>query len=80
MNQLSVLTVDGYDASLYVERGHLVVRGGFPSEGEVREIRFPRGRCEIERIVVRAKGGNDVHGGYRLVCPHGDRSFVRGVG
>jgi hypothetical protein len=31
MNQSSVLTVDGYDATLYVERGHLVVRDGFPS-------------------------------------------------
>jgi CRISPR-associated protein Cas1 len=56
MNE-SVLVVEGYDARLYVERGHLVTRDGFPNEGKVREIHFPRGRCSIERIVVRARGG-----------------------
>jgi hypothetical protein len=54
----SVLVVEGYDARLYVERGHLVTRDGFPNEGKVREIHFPRGRCSIERIVVRAPGGS----------------------
>jgi CRISPR/Cas system-associated endonuclease Cas1 len=52
-----VLVVQGYDAKLYVERGHLVVHDGFPNEGKLREVRFPRGRCSIERIVVRAGGG-----------------------
>lgn len=51
------LLVSGYDASLYVERGHLVIRDGFPNEGNARELRFPRGRCAIKRIVVRAPGG-----------------------
>ncbi|HUY39977.1 MAG TPA: CRISPR-associated endonuclease Cas1 [Candidatus Dormibacteraeota bacterium] len=57
MTDPSVLTIEGYDARLYVERGHIVIRDGFPSEGKVREIRFPRGRCEVKRIVVRAPGG-----------------------
>lgn len=53
----SVLVLEGYDARLYVERGHLVTRDGFANEGKIRETRFPRGRCAIERIVVRAPGG-----------------------
>ena len=57
MSNENVLTVDGYKASLFVERGHLVIRDGFPSEGQVRETHFPRGRCEVERIVIRAPGG-----------------------
>jgi CRISPR-associated protein Cas1 len=52
----TILTVDGYNASLHVERGHLVVRDGFTQEDR-REIRFPRGRCRVNRIVVRAPGG-----------------------
>src|SRR5579863_5840172 len=52
-----VLVVQGYDAKLYVERGHLVVHDGFPNEGTRREVRFPRGRCSVARIVVRAGGG-----------------------
>jgi CRISPR-associated endonuclease Cas1 len=52
----SVLVVDGYSTSLNVERGHLIVRDGFTA-GDRREIHFPRGRCAIERIVVRARGG-----------------------
>lgn len=56
MNTSSVLVVEGYAASLNVERGHLVVRDGFTTEDR-REIHFPRGRCAIERIVVRAPGG-----------------------
>lgn len=52
-----VLVLEGYDARMYVERGHLVTRDGFANEGKVREIRFPRGRCSVERIVVRAPGG-----------------------
>jgi CRISPR/Cas system-associated endonuclease Cas1 len=51
-----VLTVEGYDARLYVERGHLVVKDGFTAEDR-REIHFPRGRCAVERIVIRAQGG-----------------------
>src|SRR5579863_4029148 len=51
------ITVEGYNASLRVERGHLVIRDGFASEGKTREIRFPRGRCSVERIVIRAPGG-----------------------
>jgi CRISPR/Cas system-associated endonuclease Cas1 len=54
----SVYVVQGYDASVYVERGHLVIRDGFPGEGKSREIRFPRGRCEIHRILFRAPGGS----------------------
>jgi CRISPR-associated protein Cas1 len=56
MSNSSVLIVEGYDAKLYVERGHLVVRDGFAPEGR-REIHFPRGRCAVERIVIRAPGG-----------------------
>jgi CRISPR-associated protein Cas1 len=52
-----ILVVEGYDAKLYVERGHLVTRDGFANEGKIREIRFPRGRCSVERIVIRAPGG-----------------------
>ena len=52
-----VLVLEGYDARLYVERGHLVTRDGFANEGKIREIRFPRGRCAVERIVIRAPGG-----------------------
>jgi CRISP-associated protein Cas1 len=53
----SVLVIEGYDARLFCERGHLVTRDGFANEGKIREIRFPRGRCAIERIVIRAPGG-----------------------
>lgn len=53
----SVYVVEGYDAALYVERGHLVVRDGFASQEKIRETHFPRGRCEVERIVIRAQGG-----------------------
>jgi CRISPR-associated endonuclease Cas1 len=53
----SVLVLEGYDARLYVERGHLVTRDGFANEGKIRETRFPRGRCAVERIVIRAPGG-----------------------
>jgi CRISPR-associated endonuclease Cas1 len=52
----SVLVVEGYAASLNVERGHLVVKDGFTKEDR-REIHFPRGRCTVERIVIRAPGG-----------------------
>lgn len=52
----SVLVVEGYAASLNVERGHLVVKDGFTTEDR-REIHFPRGRCAVERIVIRAPGG-----------------------
>lgn len=57
MNSTKIITVEGYNASLKVERGHLVVRDGFPNEGKLRETRFPRGRCEVKRIVIRAPGG-----------------------
>ncbi len=57
MHNDRVLTIEGYNAQLFVERGHLVTRDGFASEGKTREIRFPRGRCSIERIVIRAPGG-----------------------
>jgi CRISP-associated protein Cas1 len=53
----SVLVLEGYDARMYVERGHLVTRDGFANEGMVREMHFPRGRCAIERLVIRARGG-----------------------
>ncbi len=53
----TVLVLEGYDARLYVERGHLVTRDGFANEGKIRETRFPRGRCAVERIVIRAPGG-----------------------
>ena len=52
-----ILILEGYDARMYVERGHLVTRDGFANEGKIRETRFPRGRCSIERIVIRAPGG-----------------------
>jgi CRISPR-associated protein Cas1 len=56
MNASSVLVVQGYAASLNVERGHLIVRDGFTTQDQ-REIHFPRGRCAVERIVIRAPGG-----------------------
>jgi CRISPR-associated protein Cas1 len=52
-----ILVLEGYDARMYVERGHLVTRDGFANEGKIRETRFPRGRCSVERIVIRAPGG-----------------------
>ena len=55
--QNSVLVIEGYDARLFCERGHLVARDGFANEGTIRETRFPRGRCAVERIVIRAPGG-----------------------
>jgi CRISPR-associated endonuclease Cas1 len=33
------------------------VKDGFIAEGEAREVHFPRGRCEIDRIIVRASAG-----------------------
>jgi CRISPR-associated protein Cas1 len=53
----SILVVDGYGVRLEVERGQLVVHDGFPAEGATREIRFPRGRTDVQRIVVRASAG-----------------------
>ena len=47
---LKAMTFEFYRA------GQLVIRDGFPSEG-ARETRFPRGRCAVDRIVVRAPGG-----------------------
>jgi CRISPR-associated protein Cas1 len=52
-----VITLEGYNARVYVEGGHLVTRDGFANEGKVREVHFPRGRCAVERIVIRAPGG-----------------------
>ena len=54
----AVLVVEGYGAAIFVERGHLVVRDGFPGEGTHREIRFPRGRSRLKRLVVRAPHGS----------------------
>jgi CRISPR-associated endonuclease Cas1 len=54
----SVVVVEGYGADISVNRGHLVIKDGFASEGTLREIYFPRGRCEVERIIVRAPAGN----------------------
>lgn len=51
----AILVIDGYAARLFVERGHLVAATGFP--GEMQEMRFSRGRCELERILVRARAG-----------------------
>jgi CRISPR/Cas system-associated endonuclease Cas1 len=51
----SILVVEGYSASLNVERGHLIVRDGFTQQDR-REIHFPRGRCDVQRIVIRAPG------------------------
>ena len=56
MHDSKVITVQGYNAQLYVERGHLVIRDGFPNEGKEREIRFPRGRCRRANR-IRAPGG-----------------------
>jgi CRISPR-associated endonuclease Cas1 len=57
MQNERLLTIEGYNARIYVERGHLVTHDGFANEGMTREIRFPRGRCAVERIIVRAPGG-----------------------
>ena len=53
----NVLVVDGFGVSMNVERGHLIVKDGFLSDGELREIHFPRGRCKVDRIIVRASAG-----------------------
>jgi|GEM_PF-937444 len=53
----NVLVVDGFGVSMNVERGHLIVKDGFIADGELREIHFPRGRCEVDRIIVRASAG-----------------------
>jgi CRISPR-associated protein Cas1 len=53
----NVYVVQGYNANISVERGHLVIKDGFPGEGKSRETRFPRGRCDIERVLIRAPGG-----------------------
>jgi hypothetical protein len=71
--------IEGYNARIFVERGHLVTRDGFPNEGEIREIRFPRGRSRVERIVVRAPGGTISMEAIQLVFAHGDRDLVRGL-
>ena len=52
----NTLVVDGYSAKINVDRGHLVVSSGFTHE-EASDIHFPRGRCAVERIIVRAPGG-----------------------
>jgi CRISPR-associated protein Cas1 len=52
-----VLVVDGYGVTLNVERGHLVVRDGFPAEDALREVRFARGKSEVDRVIVRAPAG-----------------------
>ena len=54
---LRYLVVEGYDVRLNVERGHLVVVDGFANEGTRRETRFPRGRCKVQRIIVRSQAG-----------------------
>lgn len=53
-----VLIVDVYCVTLAVERGYLVIRDGFAAENTKREVRFPKGRCDIDRIVIRASAGN----------------------
>lgn len=52
----NVLLIEGYAARLYVERGHLIAITGFP--GEMQEVRYSRGRCEINRVLVRARAGS----------------------
>jgi CRISPR-associated endonuclease Cas1 len=52
-----VLVVDGYGVTLNVERGHLVVKHGFTADAYAQETHFPRGRCSVERIIVRAPAG-----------------------
>jgi CRISPR-associated endonuclease Cas1 len=51
-----ILVVEGYAASLTVHRGHLVIKDGFTLEDR-REIHFPRGRCAVRRVIIRAPGG-----------------------
>lgn len=53
-----VVVVEGYGVDISVIHGHLVVKDGFASEGTLREIYFPRGHCDVKRIVVRAPAGN----------------------
>lgn len=53
----AVVIVEGPNAQANVERSHLVIRDGWPAEGKSRELRFSRGRCDVERIVFRAIGG-----------------------
>src|ERR1022692_954960 len=56
-NEPRVLLVEGYNAALTINRGHLVVRDGFPADEGMRELWFPRGQCVVERIIVRAPAG-----------------------
>ena len=47
-----ILVVEGYDAKLYVERGHLVTRDGFANEGKILVIAPPK---EAEAALAAAK-------------------------
>ena len=50
-----IIVVDGYGASITVDKAHLAIRDGFPPKR--REIRLSRGRSKTTRIVVRAPAG-----------------------
>ena len=41
MHDSKIITVLGYNALLYVERGHLVIKDGFPNEGKTVRSVFP---------------------------------------
>ena len=53
---------------------------GSPMRARSGRSAFPRGRCSVERIVIRAPGGTISMEAVRLVRPHGDRDLVRRLG
>lgn len=57
MNNDRPIVVDGYNAVLAVDKGHLIVKTGFPADGSYCEHRISRGRNSTSRIVVRAPAG-----------------------
>lgn len=52
-----VCVIDGYGASITVERGHLVARSGKFGDDTGSSARIPRGRSAMSRLIVRAPAG-----------------------
>ena len=52
------LILDGYGASITVDRGHLVVKSGTFGEGAGPSVRIPRGRSDVSRLIVRSQMGH----------------------
>ena len=62
-----VLVIEGYDARMYVERGHLVTRDGFANEGKIREDAFPAWSLLDRADRGPGAGRYCLDGGHRLV-------------